>query len=302
MIELAPNHKYGLTLSVPVMPASGAFGYGDVYHELVDVSRLGAVVTNPVSLRARRAAGGKRLGVWGDHFVVHTGWPNPGLRRVVRQYRTIWERLDVPVIVHLLATRPSEVHKAMIRLAEVPSVRGVELSFAADTSPERTLNLLAAAREPGDLPVIAQVPFGQVEAFAPLLVRQGVDALTLTAPPRAVLPLRNDTRSSVARYMRGRLYGAALFPMLLDTLSRWAKKLDVPVVACGGIAAPEDAMACLNLGAAAVQVDALLWRDPTLLDRIVQRLTEPLPASEVAEGEGRDTVSSGPLGVEVTDE
>ncbi|MGC9347269.1 MAG: tRNA-dihydrouridine synthase, partial [Anaerolineae bacterium] len=87
----------------------------------------------------------------------------------------------------------------------------------------------------------------------------------------------------VARYMRGRLYSAALFPILLDTLSPWADKLSVPVIACGGIASAEDAMACLSLGATALQVDALLWRDPALLARIAHKLSEPLPASSASE-------------------
>ena len=49
MIELAPTHKYGLTLPTPVMPAAGVFGYGDVYRDLLDAGVLGALVTNPIS-------------------------------------------------------------------------------------------------------------------------------------------------------------------------------------------------------------------------------------------------------------
>ena len=125
----------------------------------------------------------------------------------------------------------------------------------------------------GDVPVIAQIPFDRVEDLAPYLARQGADALTLTAPPRAVLPVFNDEDDvGVARFSRGRLYGRALFPLLLNTLSRWASKLPVPVIACGGISSAADALTCLTLGAAAVQVDALLWRDPALLNHIAQAL------------------------------
>ena len=90
MIELAPGHKYGLTIAVPLMPAAGAFGFDNAYPDLVDISLLGAMVTNPVSLRPRRAAKGQRVTVWQESFVVHTGWPNPGLRRVVRDYGEAW--------------------------------------------------------------------------------------------------------------------------------------------------------------------------------------------------------------------
>ncbi len=276
MIELAPNHKYGLSIDVPVMPASGTFGFGDAYRDLVDLSLLGAVVTNPVSLRPRRSAHGQRIAVHGDTFVVHTGWPNPGLQRLIRDTREAWERMTCPVVVHLLATTAAEVATAASLLSTVPGVRGIELGFTAGVSHRKALDFVEAASSEGDLPVIAKIPFDRADDLAPRLAREGVDALTLTAPPRAVLPLPEDeAEPGVARYLRGRLYGRALFPLLLNTLSRWAHRLTVPVIACGGIASPDDALACLTLGAAAVQIDALLWRDPSLLDTIARALVRP---------------------------
>ncbi|MGC9522781.1 MAG: hypothetical protein ACP5HG_12980 [Anaerolineae bacterium] len=278
---MAPNHKFGLPIAVPVMPASGVFGYGDAYQDLVELSCLGAVVTNPVSLRPRRAARGQRIAALQDSFVVHTGWPNLGLRAVIREFGETWARLPIPVIVHLLATGPGEVAQSAAILSGVQNVTGVEIGFRADVTPAQALALLDAARTEGDLPVIAKVPFGRVRDLGPRLVEQGVDALTLTDPPRAVLPFaRRGEEPGVARYMRGRLYGRALFPLLLSTFFEWARKLGVPLIACGGIGSPEDALACLTLGAAAVQVDALLWREPSLLMTIAQKLTEPKPAPE----------------------
>ncbi len=275
MIELAPRHKFGLPIASPVMPAAGAFGYGDTYHDLVDLRVLGALVTNPMSLTPREAARGRRIAIHGEHFVAHTGLPNPGVRRVLQQYRQTWERLPIPVIVHLIATTPAETAQAAERLSGVPNVVGIELGVVDNVTPQRALNLLDAARADGDLPVIVRVPFTGVDALAPLLADHGADALTLTAPPRAVLPASDAPEDSEARrYLRGRLYGPALFPLLLNVLARWCSKLPVPVIACGGIASLQDATACLELGATALQVDALLWRDPLILQRIAEGLAK----------------------------
>lgn len=275
MIELAPRHKFGLPIASPVMPAAGAFGYGDTYHDLVDLRVLGALVTNPVSLNPREGARGQRIAVHGDHFVAHTGLPNPGVQRVLRHYRQMWERLPIPVIVHLIATTPAETAKAAERLSGIPNVAGIELGLVDNITPQRALNLLDAARAAGDLPVIVRVPFTSVDALAPLLANHGADALTLTAPPRAVLPVLDAPEDSeVRRYLRGRLYGTALFPLLLNVLARWCSKLPVPVIACGGIASLQDAIACLELGATALQIDALLWRDPVILQRIAEGLAK----------------------------
>ncbi|MBN2007438.1 MAG: hypothetical protein JXA21_29100 [Anaerolineae bacterium] len=275
MIELAPRHKFGLPLASPVMPAAGAFGYGDTYHDLVDLRVLGALVTNPVSLNPREGARGPRIAVHGEHFVAHTGLPNPGVKRVLRQYRQTWEHLPIPVIVHLIATTPAETAKAAERFSGIPNVVGIELGLVDNITPQRALNLLDAARADGDLPVIVRVPFTNVDALAPLLADNGADALTLTAPPRAVLPASDAVDDNEARrYLRGRLYGPAVLPLLLNVLARWCSKLPVPVIACGGIACLQDTIACLELGATALQVDALLWRDPAVLQRIAEGLAK----------------------------
>lgn len=273
MIELAPNHKHGLPLRAPVMPAAGAFGYGSEYRDLVDYSLLGALVTNPVSLMPRESAVSQRLAVRKDQFLVHTGLPNPGLKAVIREYGRLWARLDLPVIVHLMATTPTETQRAAVQLSAVEGVQGIELGLVESVSRQRALRLLEAAMA-GGLPIVVQVPFSRVQDLAMALVENGADALTLTSPPRGVLPVTEVLEAPVARYMRGRLYGAAVFPLLLNVLARWSKKVPAPVIACGGIASVADALACLSLGAAAVQIDALLWRDPGLLNAVALGLQQ----------------------------
>lgn len=269
-IELAPRHKQGLPLASPIMPAAGTFGYGPEYHHLIEYGEafnpqdpdhspsLGAIVTNPVSLNPRQAAHGPRLAVHGSHILVHTGLPNPGLRKVIREYARFWDRQPLPVIVHLIATIPRDVARACDRLSTVSNVMGVELGLDEGTPVEEALALLDAAQTGGTLPVIPRVPFDGTATLPPALAEAGADALTLTAPPRSLL--RTDQG-----WAKGRLYGPAMLPLLLHHLAHWAQALSVPIIACGGIYTPEDAQACLALGATAVQVDAAIWRDPQIL-------------------------------------
>ena len=272
MIDLAPHNKYGLPLKSPVMAASGAVGYGDEYSDLIDYSLLGALVTNPVSLRPRKSARGTRLRTHSGHLIVHTGLPNPGIKAVVQKYRKVWERLPIPVIIHLLATTPGELSKGSTYLSNVAGVQAIELGLADNTKPDRAVQMLHAAVT-GDLPVIVKIPFRRVDELAPLLAEEGASALTLTAPPRVVLPPQERQQEENSRFYRGRLYGPAVFPLMLETLSRWSRKLPVPIVACGGIQTSQQALACINLGATAVQIDAVLWRNPALIHIISIELT-----------------------------
>jgi dihydroorotate dehydrogenase (NAD+) catalytic subunit len=270
MIDLAPDHKYGLPLSSPVMPAAGTFGYGEAYRDLIVYENLGAIVTNPVSWRSRRAAHGPRLVVQGEHFLVHTGLPNPGVRRVIRRHARRWERLECPVIVHVITTSPADVARVCERLAGVRNVRGIELGLDDGTPVDDALTFLDAARSSCPFPLIVRLPFDGVERLALPLVEAGVDALTLTAPPRGRL-LRPAGEAS-PDIVRGRLYGPAHFPILLQRLAQWGERLPVPLIACGGIRTAEEAHACLDAGATAVQIDALLWRDPRMLARVARTL------------------------------
>ena len=263
MIELAPHHKYGLPLSNPVMPAAGTFGYGEAYRALIAYEDIGALVTNPVSWRSCHAAHGPRLVVHGEQFLVHTGLPNPGVRRVIRRYARRWARLDCPVIVHVITTSPGDVARTCERLAGVRNVRGIELGLDDGTTMDDALTFLDAARSTCPLPLIVRLPFDGVERLALPLAEAGADALTLTAPPRG--QVLHPTECPLSNTVRGRLYGPALFPILLQRLAQWSDLLSVPLVACGGIRTPEEARVCLDAGATAVQIDALLWRDPRML-------------------------------------
>lgn len=282
MIDLAPHHKYGISIPGPVMPAAGAFGHGEAFRDFVDLKTLGAIVTQPLSLCPRKAAKGQRIAVHGEHFVVHTGLPNPGLKRVIREQQRFWERAPVPIIAHLIATTVSETSIASVHLANTPGVQAIELGLTENVSGHKALELLKAAQKEECLPIIVRVPFSRVDELAPKFAEAGADALTLSAPPRAVLPVPGDNPATTAHYMRGRLYGPAMFPLLLNTLARWVSKLKIPIIARGGISNAEDALACLNLGASALQIDAPLWRNPTLIQDIADTLKQnaPLPQPE----------------------
>ena len=155
VIELAPNHKVGLALTNPVMPAAGCFGLGTEYARLVELEALGAVVVGPVTAGPRKGIEPPRTLPVPGGVLLHTGLVNPGVSAAVRRYARAWARLPVPVVVHVAGTSPGEAASCCRRLASVEAVVGIELGLpdtaSGSAGPVKALDdviaIVQAARE-----------------------------------------------------------------------------------------------------------------------------------------------------------
>lgn len=213
---------------------------------------LGAFITPPLSLKPRTAAEERGLVPFPGGFLLHTGWPNPGLRSALKHYAPRWAHSEAPVWVHLLVSTPAETSE-MVRLLEgLENVLGIELGLPPQASSAEKLELVRAAQ--GELPVAVCAGLDQIsEDWLRALPEIGADCLTLTAP-RGSLP-----KEPGGKLISGRLYGPALFPLMLQAV-RALRPLGLPLIAGAGIFRPQDAQTLLSAGAWAVQLDAALWR------------------------------------------
>ncbi len=268
VVDLAPNHKIGLTLDNPVMPAAGCFGLGAEYSRLVEVEALGAIVVGPVTARPRRGSEPPRTAPIPGGMLLHTGLANPGVGKVARRYRHAWERSPVPVIVHIAGTSPDEVASCCLRLFGVEAVAGIELGLPDATTPDEAAAIIRAARADAYQPLIARLPLASAGSLCEKAVEAGADALTVAAPPRGTA-----WRAPGERFISGRLYGPLVLPLALRALRHVAERVSVPLVGCGGIHSTKDALAFLCAGAVAVQVGGAIWRDPACLARIARGLS-----------------------------
>ena len=242
--------KFDLSFASPLMNAAGSLGFAPDRRSMENLPALGAFFTNPVSLAARSPARGERYLPYPGGFLLHTGYPNPGLRAVIRRYAAHWRRQELPVWVHLLAQSPDDAGQ-MVRLLEgLDGVAGVELGIPPDINPGAAAAFTRAAQ--GELPVLARLPAEQALELAEVVLSSGAAAVSL-APLRGALPLPGGG------LLRGRLYGPALLPQALEAV-RVLAGLGFPVVGAGGINYPEDVDAMRSAAAFAVQLDTVLWR------------------------------------------
>ncbi len=268
MIEITRGGKNPLTLENPVMAAAGTVGFdGAAYRELLDFSKLGALVTNPVTWQARRVARGTRVVPLPAGVLVHTGLPNPGIRRVITRYRERWARSLAPVIVHVVATSPAEVAQCVAALEGCAGVIGVEIGLHDQATPAEIVPLVQAAVSHSVLPVLARVPLYSAVESARAAAEAGAGGVVVAAPPRGTA---RDPLSG--QLVGGRVYGPWLKAQALRAVGQVARLVDTPVTGCGGIHSPDDARDFLEAGAVAVQVDTVTWVQPHMLEIIARNL------------------------------
>jgi dihydroorotate dehydrogenase (NAD+) catalytic subunit len=258
-IELAPHNKLGLSVASPLLAGSGALGFGEEWPPGIGPELFGALVTPPITLQPRRGQPPPRLAEIPGGFVLATGDHNPGLRRLLRDDVAGWPRLGIPAIVALAASAPEDWDRLAASLEDQPAVAGLEVHLPAQASSREAGVWVTNVRRSCQLPLLVKLPAPHAELLTEPVLHAGADCLVVAAPPvgAAAAPLAGGP------IIEGPIGGPAAFPFTLRALRAvLALAPDVPVIAAGGITRPADALACLHLGAVAVQLRSLLWTDP----------------------------------------
>lgn len=275
-IELTRPGKNTLLIESPVMPASGTFGYGEVYRDLINIEKLGAIVTNPITYEGWSPASGGRVVSLSSGVLVHTGLPNPGLTRAIRQHQNLWKQLPVPVIVHIVATTADHVRKCASRIDEVEGIAAIELGLGDDTLWEDAVELVEAAISKTEKPVLVRLPMQNTYELADAVADAGAGALVIAAPPRGTArdPL-------TGKLVSGRIYSPVIKPMILHMVGQLVRRLDVPIIGAGGIHSTQDARDYIDAGARAVQLDSVTWIYPRMLERIARDLSTGIVTRQI---------------------
>ncbi|MBZ0298323.1 MAG: hypothetical protein K8J31_01205 [Anaerolineae bacterium] len=266
-IEITRTGKDSLFIDTPVMPAAGTFGYGDAYRNIVRVEKLGAVITNPVTYQPWHPANGTRVIPLDAGVLVHTGLPNPGISKVLSQYRTMWSRMPVPVIMHIVATTPDQVARCASRIEAEEVVTGIELGLNDDTGSQSAQDFVKAVLRNTQKPLMVRLPMQDAYELAEPVAQAGAGALVVTAPPRGTA---RDPYSG--RLVPGRVYGPLIRPIALRMVGHLARRVDIPIIGAGGIHSPQDARDFIEAGARAVQIDSVTWIEPKMLEIIARDL------------------------------
>lgn len=280
-VELAP--RKGLVLSNPVMVASGTFGYGEEYAELIDIQRLGAIISKGVTLEPRSGNPQPRLVETPAGLLNSIGLENIGLEALIREKAPLWAGWRVPVLVNIAGQSLEEYAELARRLEGVPGVRGLEVNLGCPnlpgggmefgTDPDLAAKVTEEVATQTSLPIIVKLSpnVTDIVGIAKAVVAAGADALTLANTVRA-MAIDLTKRQPALGGIFGGLSGPAIKPIALYLIYRVAQEVEVPLIGCGGISTAEDALEFILAGASAIQVGTAIFANPTTPLEILEDL------------------------------
>jgi len=241
---------HDLGLYNPYMNAAGFLG-GDSLKEWPLPEPPGAWITPPLSLKARKPAADRCVLPVPGGFLLHSGMPSPSLSSYLKQAAPHWRKMPCPVWAHILAGDAFETENMVRMLEGVEDLTTIELSLRDDMRGAEALAVVQAAL--GELPLVVEVSLTRVgEEWLEVLPGLGVAALSLGAP-RGRVPAPNGEQVS------GRMYGQGVFPLAQQAVKN-AARVNLPIIASGGVYSKEDGELQLRSGAAAVKLDGVVWR------------------------------------------
>jgi len=272
----------GMDLVNPVIAASGTFGYGIEFEEIVDLEQIGGFVTKGISLEPMAGHAAPRLIQTAAGMLNAIGLQNVGVEDFIQKKLPALARYPgCKVIVNVFGYTVAEYVAVIERLNQAEGMAAYELNvscpnvheggmaFGADPG---TLEFLVhRARTASRRPLIVKLSpnVTSIGLMARIAENAGASAVSLTNTFLA-MSIDPETRKPRLSNVTGGLSGPAIKPIALRMVYETAKAIDIPVIGMGGIVTPEDAVEFMLAGATAIQVGTASYADPRAAERLAR--------------------------------
>jgi len=267
-------HIGSLAFQNPVLVASGTFGYGDECEDLVDVNRLGGIVTKSLSLKPRDGNPPPRIVETASGMLNSIGLANIGVKTFIGEKLPYLRTLTTRIIVNIAASTIDEYCTVLSLLDEQDGIDGYEinvscpnvkeggLSFGTDCA--MTAEITRRLRKLTTKTLIVKLTpnVTHISDFARSVADEGADAVSVM---NTVIGMAIDIRKRKPKLSTttGGLSGPAIKPIALAKVFEVAQAVKIPIIGIGGIRTAEDAIEFMLVGATAVQVGTANFINPS---------------------------------------
>ena len=280
----------GIPLRNPVLTASGTFGYGIEFEKILDLNKVGGIITKGLSREPIPGNPGPRLWHTEGGMINSVGLQNVGVAAFIRDKLPKLRKYSVPVFANVFGYAMEDYLEVIRALEHAEGIAGYEINASCpntkhggmffSSDPDLLADLVSRVRPVAHRPLIVKLSpnVARIEPFAQAAEQAGADAVSLV---NTFVSLAIDPKTRKPRIGAGcgGLSGPAIKPVALRMVAEAARAVKIPVIGLGGIASGQDAAEFLIAGARAVQVGTATFVDPRApvqiakqLERVIEKL------------------------------
>lgn len=282
-----------LELKNPVMTASGTFGYGIEFADLIDLTRLGGIIVKGTTLNPREGNDYPRMAETASGMLNCVGLQNKGAEYFCNHIYPQIKDIDTQMIVNVSGSTPEDYTECAAMIDELPNIPAIELNIscpnvknggmAFGVTCEGASNVVRMVRKKYNKTLIVKLSpnVTNIADIARAVEAEGADSVSLinTLMGMSVDIERRCSRLSIGT---GGLSGPAVKPVALRMVSQVAKAVNIPIVGLGGIMNATDAIEFLMLGATAIEIGTANFIDPTVTIKVIDGINKWLDTHGVS--------------------
>ena len=274
-----------LVLKNPVMTASGTFGYGLEYADLMDISRLGGIFVKGTTIQPREGNLYPRMAEVPAGMLNAVGLQNKGADYFIREIYPRIKDVDTHMIVNVSGSSVDTYVECAEKMASLACIPAIELNIscpnvkqggmAFGVTCQGAAEVVRAVRKvyPKTLIVKLSPNVTDIAEIARAVEAEGADAVSLI---NTLLGMAIDVekRKPILSTVTGGLSGPCVKPVALRMVWQTAKAVRIPIIGLGGISGWKDAVEFLLAGASAVQIGTYNFVDPTVSIQTIEGINE----------------------------
>ncbi|HEV3215999.1 MAG TPA: dihydroorotate dehydrogenase [Vicinamibacterales bacterium] len=272
-----------LRLANPLIAASGCFGYGTEYGDVIDLSSLGAVAVKGLFLTEREGHPPPRIVETPAGMLNAIGLQGIGVHRFIAEKMPELRARGAVVIVNICGTTIQEYVELARILSDVEGVAALELNISCPNIKEGgitfgcsvhgTADVVRSVRAATRLPIIPKLTpnVTDISSIARAAEEAGADAVSLVNTFLA-MAIDVETRRPRLSNIVGGLSGPAIRPIAVRMVYECRHAVRIPIIGMGGIQTAADVLEFMIAGASAVQVGTANFSDPMIWPKLVDGL------------------------------
>jgi dihydroorotate dehydrogenase (NAD+) catalytic subunit len=274
----------GIELRNPIIAASGTFGYGIEFDDIIDLNRIGAFITKGLSREPMAGNAAPRIIETSSGMMNAIGLQNVGVEAFIAdKLPRLAAYAGTACIVNVFGFKIEDYLAVIDALNAAPGIAAYELNASCPntrhggqvfgTDPSLLRELVENAKHISQRPLIVKLSpnVTSIATMARVCAEAGADALSLV---NTFLSLSIDikTRKPHIANITGGLSGPAIRPIALRMVYEASHAVSLPILGMGGIMKAEDAVEFMLAGATAVQIGTASYADPRATERIAKGL------------------------------